>query len=192
MKNIVVPIAGGFEEIELVSVIDILRRAGVRVIVASLDSHLRVLGAHQILIQADSALPSLDMKRFDGIVLAGGLEGMKNLLNNDLVLSWIAYLDSKKSLVSAICASPIVLDKAGVIRGAYTCYPGCETQMKNPKAKVNQAIVCDNHIITSAGPATANVFGLEIVRFLCGESVSKDLANELQIPVLSDYFNKRD
>lgn len=124
MKNVMVPIARGFEEIELVSVVDILRRAGVRVVLASLDSHKRVLGAHNIVIEADNALPEFDSEDFDAIILVGGYNGMQNLANNELVTLWLKQFENSQKLIAAICASPIVLDKAGVLKGDFYLLSG--------------------------------------------------------------------
>lgn len=190
MKNVMVPIARGFEEIELVSVVDILRRAGVRVVLASLDSHKRVLGAHNIVIEADNALPEFDSEDFDAIVLAGGYNGMQNLANNELVMLWLKQLDSSQKLVAAICASPIVLDKAGVLKGDFTCYPGCESQINmEHKNKKSNAVIKNGNIITSTGPATAVVFALELVKGLCGETKAKELYDELQMSILKEFLH---
>lgn len=190
MKNVMVPIARGFEEIELVSVVDILRRAGVRVILASLDSHKRVLGAHNIVIEADNALPEFDGEDFDAIVLAGGYNGMQNLANNELVTLWLKQFEASQKLIAAICASPIVLDKAGVLKGDFTCYPGCESQINmEQKNKKSNAVVKNGNIITSTGPATAIVFALELVKELCGQTKAKELYDELQMSILKDFLN---
>lgn len=190
MKNVMVPIARGFEEIELVSVVDILRRAGVRVILASLDSHKRVLGAHNIVIEADNALPEFDGEDFDAIVLAGGYNGMQNLANNELVTLWLKQFEASQKLIAAICASPIVLDKAGVLKGDFTCYPGCESQINmEQKNKKSNAVVKNGNIITSTGPATAIVFALELVKELCAQTKAKELYDELQMSILKDFLN---
>lgn len=189
MKNVLVPIAKGFEEIELVSIVDILRRAGVRVVLASLDSHKRVLGAHHIVIESDCALPDANMDDFDAIALAGGYDGMQNLANNELITLWLKTFKQTQKLIAAICASPIVLDKAGVLEGTFTCYPGCESQIDmNAKTKSPKAVVKNHRVITSAAPATAGVFALAIVEYLCGEAKAKELYEELQMPTLKDYI----
>lgn len=187
MKNVLVPIAKGFEEIELVSVVDILRRAGVRVALASLDSHKRVLGAHHIVIEADSVLPELEYTDFHAIVLAGGYVGMQNLANNELIKLWLTTFKQEQKLIAAICASPIVLDKAGVLEGEFTCYPGCEAEMSNKNRK-DTAVVKSGNILTSTAPATASVFALEIVRELCGNEKVEALANELCFPTLKAHL----
>ncbi|MCX2716641.1 DJ-1/PfpI family protein [Helicobacter sp. MIT 21-1697] len=189
MKNILLPLAKGFEEIELVSVADILRRAGVRVVIASLDAHKRVLGAHHIVIEADSALPELEMDHFDGIVLAGGYNGMQNLANNELIKLWLTTFKQEQKLIAAICASPIVLDKAGVLEGEFTCYPGCENEMSmQNKTRAESAVIKNGNIITSTGPATANVFALALVKELCGQAQAQKLYEELQMPSLKAYL----
>ncbi|TLD96573.1 DJ-1 family protein [Helicobacter jaachi] len=190
MKSVLVPLAKGFEEIELISVVDILRRANVRVVMASLDSHKRVLGAHHIIIEANATLGELDMAEFSAVVLAGGYEGMQNLAKNDLVTSWLQAFRANNKLLCAICAAPIVLDKAGVLPREFTCYPGCEAEINmQDKHKLTQAVVTHDNIITSTAPATAAVFALEIVEHLCGKERTKALYEELQMPTLKDYLH---
>lgn len=187
MKNILVPIAQGFEEIELVSIIDTLRRAELNVIVASLDSQKLIKGGHQIFIQADATLSEIDVPSLQAIVLAGGLEGMHNLASSPKIIEIIQTLHSRKSLVCAICASPIVLDKAGVIKGDFTCYPGCEENIKAHRLDV--AVVKNENIITSVGPATAILFALEIIKELCGAQKAQSLWEGMQIPLCQSYPN---
>lgn len=189
MKSVLVPIAKGFEEIELVSVVDILRRAEVRVALASLDSHKRVLGAHHIIIEADCSLPEQEINDFDAIVLAGGYGGMQALCANELVSTWLQAFAKDSKIIAAICAAPIVLDKAGVLKGNFVCYPGCENEIDmNNKVRVNSAVVTNGSLITSAAPATAMLFALTLVHELCGKEKAEKLYNELQMPILQTYF----
>lgn len=187
MKNVIVPLAKGFEEIELVSVVDVLRRAGVRVAMASLDSHKRVLGAHNIVIEANAALPELDCADYDAIVLAGGYEGMQNLANNELIMSWLHQFNQAKKLIGAICAAPLVFEKAGVLASDFTCYPGCEQGIAG-KTRQDCALVVSENCITSAAPATALIFALALVRALCGEEAARTLQSELQLPLLQAHL----
>ncbi|PAF42293.1 DJ-1 family glyoxalase III [Helicobacter sp. 11S03491-1] len=181
-KKILVPLANGFEEIEFIGIVDVLRRAGIEAIVAGLHGDGLYTGANKIQIQADISLESVDSAYIDGIALAGGFEGMENLKNNTHIISIIQELYSQKKLVGAICASPIVLDKAGVIEGKdFTCYPGCESGLHGNRK--NQAIVVQGNLVTSAGPATAILFGLEIVKILCGEDTYKNLYEGLLVPL---------
>lgn len=218
-KKILVPLADGFEEIEFVSICDILRRAKCEVIVAALGENLLVSGAHEIKIKADCTLQSVDVSGLDAIVLAGGWGGMLNLKVNAQILDIIRALHSSNRLVAAICASPIVLNEAGIFdeSSKFACYPGCEAGLKGtrvPKAVqvglgenltqsedfgVNLAKKNENLgenlssnagkkglIITSAGPATAALFALEIVAHLCGENTRKALADELLVGLIKN------
>lgn len=186
MKKILVPLADGFEEAEFIGIADVLKRASenvsdFEVIIASLDKNLLVKGANNISIQAETTLDKVDLNSLDGIALAGGFGGMNNLKNNSTIIKTIQDLHSKNKLVAAICASPIVLNHAGVLSGDFTCYPGCENGLNGNR--LNQAIVVNKNVITSAGPATAILFGLEIVRYLLGEEVYKALYEGLLIPL---------
>ena len=178
MKRVLVPLAQGFEEAEFIGVVDVLRRTDVEVLIAGLDSVGNVKGANGIEIKAEVALSSVDVNSLDGIALAGGSEGMKNLCNNDKVIEIIQTLHKKGKIVGAICASPIVLNKAGVISGEFTCYPGCESGI-NAK-RLNEAVVVRDN---SAGPATAILFGLAIAKALMGEDVYNSLYESMQVPL---------
>lgn len=169
-KNILVPMANGNEDIELVSVIDVLRRAkefggaDINIICASLNDELKVKLDSGLVVLADTTLDKVDISTLDAIVLAGGFGGMAEFKNNDKILSIIQNLNSQKKLVAAICASPMVLNAAGVLKGEFTCYPGCEVGLSG--TRVHKPVVVNENIITSAGPITASYFALTIVREL--------------------------
>ncbi|AJC86331.1 4-methyl-5(beta-hydroxyethyl)-thiazole monophosphate synthesis protein [Campylobacter sp. RM16704] len=186
MKKVLVPLAKGFEEAEFIGIADVLKRAGeisgnLEVIVASLDDELLVQGANGICIKADVSLASVDQENLDAIALAGGFEGMMNLKNNQAIIKIIQDLYAKKKIVAAICASPMVLAKAGVISGEFSCYPGCEVGIEG--VRVNKAVVVNENIITAAGPATAILFGLELVKHLCSEEVYIKLYDGMLVPL---------
>ncbi|PAF51533.1 DJ-1 family glyoxalase III [Helicobacter sp. 13S00477-4] len=181
-KKILVPLANGFEEAEFIGIVDVLRRAEVEVIVAGLQGDSLYTGANRVQIKADESLKNIEPSEFDGIVLPGGFEGMDNLKSDDTIIKIIKDFHFKKKLVCAMCASPIVLHHAGVLEGRdFTCYPGCETGLDGKRH--NQAVVVREHIITSAGPATAILFGLEIVKLLCGQETYKALFEGLLVPL---------
>lgn len=169
-KNILVPMANGNEDIELVSIIDVLRRAknlggaDINIICASLNDDLKVELDSGLVVLADTTLDKVDVSTLDAIVLAGGFGGMTAFKNSDKILSIIQNLNSQKKLVAAICASPMVLDAAGVLNGEFTCYPGCEAGLNG--TRVHKPVVVNENIITSAGPITASYFALAIVREL--------------------------
>lgn len=178
-KKVLLPLAGGFEEIEFISSADILRRAKLEVIVASLSENLQVVGAHNISIKADCSLQNVDTKELEAIVLAGGSKGMLNLKSDERILALIKALHTQGKLVGAICASPIVLNAAGIFdeNTKFSCYPSCEQGLKG--IYVKDAVCEYENIITSAGPATAVLFALALVKRLCGAEIHAKLEKEL-------------
>ncbi|MBZ7954331.1 DJ-1/PfpI family protein [Campylobacter sp. W0018] len=186
-KKILVPMAQGFEETELISVVDVLRRAkevggDLEVITASLNSDLFVKGSHDVIIKADYLLKDITHMDFDAIALAGGYEGMNNLKQSDEILNIIKKLHDNNKILAAICASPIVLNAAGVLKDEFTCYPGCEIGLNG--TRINQAVVANKNIITSAGPATAILFGLELAKHLCSNEIYGKLYEMMLVPLV--------
>lgn len=179
-KKVLVPLAEGVEEIEVITIIDVLRRANIEAVAASLTDNLEVKGAHNIIIKADTSLDKILNYSFDGISLAGGFNGMNNLKSDMRIIEKLIDMFENKKLVSAICASPIVLGEAGILKGKYTCYPSCKTMVKGGEYSEKDLVVCTDNVITSKGPATAVFFALEIVKYLNGSN--EDLTNELLIP----------
>ncbi|WP_279176702.1 DJ-1 family glyoxalase III [Campylobacter insulaenigrae] len=185
-KKVLVPLAKGFEEAEFIGIVDVLKRAGemsgnLEVIVASLDDELLVKGANGICIQAEKKLEEIESISLDAIAMAGGFEGMTNLKNNEKIIQIIKDLYTNKKIVAAICASPIVLAKAGVIKGEFSCYPGCEVGIDG--TRISKAVVVNENVITSAGPATAILFGLELVKRLCSFEIYEKLYEGMLVPL---------
>ena len=169
MKKIAVILAEGFEEIEALTVVDIMRRAGEHCDLVSVKG-LEVTGAHNIKVIADVLL-SDEIKRYDLIVLPGGMPGSKNLKNNTDVIELVKYFNNQKKLISAICAAPIVLAEAGIIKGKnITSYPGFEEELRDANYKTEEKVVVDGNIITSRGPATAIEFACKLLEILGNES----------------------
>jgi len=176
MAKALVPLAEGFEEIEATSIIDILRRGGVEVNTAYLPGEFAtdlVLGANGITIQADIPLDSVVVDEYDIIVLPGGWGGTNRLAENELAQKLLKEFASKGKWVSAICAAPYALHKAGVLSKRYTCYPSVEEQIRPEDRVDDEKVVIDGKVITSQGPGTAICFALEIVRQLVGEDSYK-------------------
>lgn len=173
MAKVAVLLAEGFEEIEAVALIDVLRRGEVEVVVASIGAG-EVRGSHGIVVRADTGLAELDQESLDGVVLPGGMPGALHLKNDPRVIELVRRFARDGKLVSAICAAPTVLDAAGVLEGRRaTGYPGFEL----PSATYLSArVVEDGNIVTSRGPGTAIELGLTLVRRL----VSAEQALELR------------
>jgi protein deglycase len=174
MATIVVPLAPGFEEIEAVAVIDILRRGNVTVIVAGVEG-ATVTGAHGITLQCDALLSAVDIKRLDGIVLPGGMPGTSNLMKSSLLRDLIIALDRDNLLVAAICAAPTVLHAAGVLKGKKaTSYPGYRKDMTEADYS-EDAVVADDNVITSRAAGTAVPFALALVERLSGPTAALEV-----------------
>ncbi len=189
MSKALVFLADGFEEVEAVSVIDILRRAKITVDVASIQDQIRVRGAHDITIEADKLLSDIrDINSYDAVITPGGLPGSTNLRDDELVISFIKEASQNKKIVASICASPIVLEKAGLTAGkAGTSFPGMRDQVNFAKYK-EDLVVQDDKLITSRGPATALLFALELVKQLKGIEVYKEIREALLIPLLQEQI----
>lgn len=177
--KIIVPFAEGFEEIEGITIVDVLRRAGLDVTTAATGAN-PVAGSHRIPVVADQKIASLTASDYGCIILPGGMPGSDNLKNDDTVLSFIKLIDSAGGYIAALCAAPIVLAAAGVIAGKkVTCFPGFE-QILSGATYTGKPVEVDGRIITGRGPGCALPFAFEIVKLLAGESSKKQLISDMQ------------
>ncbi len=184
MSKVLVPLAKGFEEIEAVSIIDVLRRAEVEVLIASLNDELLAQGAHGIMIQTDVKVKDVSADAIDMIILPGGWDGTYALAEDENVQNLLREMDAKGKNIAAICAAPYALNKAGVLKEHYTCYPSVEKEIREEGYEGDKAMVVeDANVMTSRGPATAICFGLAIAKKLKGEATYKALKEGL----LADY-----
>ncbi len=171
-----VPLAEGFEEIEATTIIDVLRRAGLKVVTAGL-SGITVKGSSGVKIIADAELKNINPDEFSAIVLPGGYPGYVNLAESEKVLKIIKEFNSQNKMVAAICGAPTVLARAGILNNRNaTVYPGLEKEL--PKSS-DKRVVVDNNIITSQGPGTAMEFALKLVEILSGEDKAKEIKEQL-------------
>lgn len=174
-KSVLVLLADGFEEIEAITVIDILRRGRLDVKIAGVGKPV-IKGAHDVTIKADIEISACkDVP--DAIVLPGGMPGVNNLSASGETNDLIKRTYEKGGIVAAICAAPsYVLAPTGILRGKKaTCYPGCEDLLKGKATFVDKKVVIDGNIITSKGPGTAFDFALKIVEMLIGESTKEEI-----------------
>ena len=178
--KVVVVLANGFEEIEAVTPIDVLRRAGLDVVVAGVGS-LDVAGAHGMVIRCDCDVSSVLDCAVRAVVLPGGMPGALNLHESDAVNELILSSSKADSLVCAICASPaVVLAPLGVLAGKRAvCYPGMGTGDKDIGFEKVASCVRDGNVVTAAGPGCAFDFAFEIARALCGDEVEKGLKESM-------------
>ena len=169
MHKVLVLLAQGCEEIEAVTIIDILRRAGIEVTSAGLDD-LPVLGSHSVMLLADTTLDLAQHQEFDMIVLPGGLPGTDNLRSDKRLIALLQKMAQQGKYIAAICAAPSVLAAAGLLDGRKaTCYPTCLDGFPQVHLQT-AAVVEDGNIITSRGPGTAMDFALALVERLAGHA----------------------
>ena len=172
MKKVAVFLADGFEEIEALTVVDVLRRAGINCDMVSITDNLSVKGTHSILVEADRLMDD-SLKEYDMLVMPGGLPGASNLADSRELVNLVKYFNDAGKYIAAICASPAyILPAAGIEYGKnITSYPGEEFERRLSNANYTEDIVChDGNIITSRGPATALPFAYKLVEVLCGNS----------------------
>lgn len=192
MKKVCVFFANGFEEVEALTPVDYMRRAGLDVITVSCNTDKAVTGSHGVTILADTTAQEIGEGTFDmdAVVIPGGMPGAKNVANCPLAIDTITKINEKKGLVAAICAAPVVvLGKTGVLKGKkYTCYPGMEdsfaqwadadwnTLTENTRYTGDRSVV-DGNLITGAGPGAAVNFAVAIVDYLCGKAAAEQLVS---------------
>lgn len=168
-------LADGLEEIEGLTVVDILRRAGVEVVTISVSGKKEVTGAHQITILADELFEQVDFKKLHGVVLPGGMPGTLNLMKHEGVNRILHQFDEEGKLVAAICAAPSVLGQAGLLKGRKaTCYPGFEEKLTGA-ATLAEPVVQDGNIITSRGMGTAIPFALSLTAYFQGQEKAEEI-----------------
>lgn len=178
MKDSYVFLADGFEEIEAISVIDILRRAGMPVKTVSISSSLQVKGAHGISVTADTLFDTTLFTEAEWLIFPGGIPGATNLYDFAPLHGVIRnQIDSRSGHIAAICASPgVLLGQLGVLDGVeFTCYPGFEDNAKNGIFR-NESVVSSGRFVTANGPSSATLWAIEIVRRSLGENVASEVA----------------
>ncbi len=180
-KRALLILAEGFEETEAIAPCDALRRSGVQVVLAGLDS-LEVKGAHGVKVKAEVLISDIK-DDFDALVLPGGGIGAKNLSASAKVTEIISSMHKKGKIIAAICASPaMVLSPTGILDGKRaTGYPGTERNFAKGVKVTGDDVVCDGNILTSKGPGTALHFGIKLAELLAGKETSEEIKKKMLI-----------
>lgn len=179
MNKIGIFMADGCEEIEGLTVVDIVRRAGIHITTISISDKKEVAGAHGITFLADAKKDEVDFSTLDGIVLPGGMPGTTNLGADETVDKVIREFAAGGKLVAAICAAPSVLGQAGILNGKHaTSYPGFEPKLTGAVTS-EDPVVQDGNVITSRGMGTAIAFALEIVSYFTDKKTADKLAESI-------------
>lgn len=173
-------LADGFEELEAIAPIDMLKRAGVEVITVGVTGK-NVTGSHGITFVADITEDEVVLdEKLEAVILPGGMPGTLNLEKNETVQSAIAFAADKGKLLCAICAAPSVLGHKGLLNGKKaTAFPGFEKELEGADAN-GDFVVRDGNIITAKGAGVATEFGLEIVSYLVSKEKSDEIKSTIQ------------
>ena len=184
MSKVLIPLADGFEEIEAVTVVDVLRRGGVEVVTASVHDRLDVLGAHGMKIRADRQFDEAQGDSYDAVVLPGGGGCAETFKRLQPLHERLQRQRDEGGLLCAICAAPTVLEAAGVLgeKTEVTCYPTCRDDLERPWSPA--PVVHDGAVITGQAPGTATLFALVVLKALAGERVARKVAQGMVTDVL--------
>ena len=172
MAKVLILLAEGCEELEAVTLIDVLRRAEISVITASLTDQTNLICSRSVGLIADTTLDKVMHDDFDMLILPGGQPGTNNLNKDPRIHTLIKRQNQNQKTIAAICAAPLILANAGVLNGKVaTCYPGTLTAANWPDITLsNNAIEIDGNIITSQGPGTAMEFALSLIQQLTDQA----------------------
>jgi len=181
MARVLVPLAQGCEEIEAVTVIDLLRRAGIDVISAGLDAK-PVRASRGVVFIPDTTLDEALKQEYDMVVLPGGQPGTNNLDADSRIHALLKKMADCEKFTAAICAAPKVLANAGLLAGKRaTAFPGTLEKLQLTDTRLEHApVVKDGKVITSRGPGTAMDFALSLIEILAGKSKRDEVETELQ------------
>ncbi|MBC8015542.1 MAG: DJ-1/PfpI family protein [Sporomusaceae bacterium] len=175
-------LADGFEEIEAISTVDILRRADIEVQMVSIMDKKEVVGAHNITVVADILFENADYTDVGMIILPGGGGGTQKMAEHAGLKQQITKQAMEGKWIAAICAAPTILGKLGLLEGkSAACYPGCESQLTGANVSTSPRVIVDGRIITSRGPGTSFEFGLKIVEVLKGLELANRLKEQMII-----------
>lgn len=179
MKKVALFLANGFEEIEALGTVDILRRAEIPVTTVSIYKEKEVTGAHNMTVVADTIYDELDFSTVDVLVLPGGMPGAQYLNEHDGLKEQVKLFAERGNKVAAICAAPMVLGGLNLLEGKKaTCYPGFESKLIGAETSADSVVVSDN-IITGKGPAFVFDFALQLVEEIVGADKRKEVQDGL-------------
>ena len=180
MNKVYIFLADGFETVEALAPVDVMRRAGLSVTVVSIMGRYEVLSAQGVPVIADALIGDFSLSDADAIVLPGGGTGTENLSANSAVREEIERMNNEGKLIAAICAAPMVFGRMGILQGKRaTCYPGCEGDLKGAEYTASDVEI-DGNIMTACGPGVSFDFGFAIVENFCGAEKVSLIRSQMQ------------
>ena len=179
MSKVLAFFADGFEMVEGLSVVDVLRRAGIEVEIVSIKPELAVVSSHNVTICCDETIDHVDFEKADMIFLPGGMKGTQNLEACETLRKEILAFSEEGKYLAAVCAAPTIYGKMGLLKGKKaTCYPGLEGDLIGAEKTTNK-VERDGKMITSRGLGTSIDLGLEIITVLCDEGKADEIARQI-------------
>ncbi|MDO5047947.1 MAG: DJ-1/PfpI family protein [Anaerococcus sp.] len=190
MEKFMILLANNNETIEVLTVLDYLRRSDIKVDLVSTEEGLDLVTSHGVKYMADLNLADIDIDDYMGLYIPGGTKGAESLRDNDKVIRIIKDFDQKEKLIGAICAGPIVLNKAGILLDKKaTSHPSVKDQMdKTATYLEDEILVEDGHIVTSRGAALTNYLALKLVEKIKGKQAKEVLKPAIQQDMVEKYY----
>lgn len=190
MKKFLVLVANGNETIEVLTVVDYLRRADIKVDIASTEEGLDLVTSHDVTYKADIMFDDIKEDDYFGLYIPGGTKGAYSLRDNEKVLDLVKRFNDEGKIIAAICAGPIVLNEAGVLADKKaTSFPSMKDEMDKTKTYVeDEIVVTDGNITTSRGAALTNYLSLKLIEIIKNREVAKDIKHQTQHEAVEKYF----
>lgn len=190
MKKFLVLVANGNETIEVLTVVDYLRRADIKVDIASTEEGLDLVTSHDVTYKADIMFNEIKEEDYFGLYIPGGTKGAYSLRDNDKVLDLVKRFNDEGKIIAAICAGPVVLNEAGVLADKKaTSFPSMKDEMDKTKTYVDdEIVVTDGNITTSRGAALTNYLALKLIEIIKDKDIAKDIKHQTQHEAVEKYF----
>lgn len=190
MKKVLVFLADGFEEVEALTPVDYLRRSGVEVDTVSIKNDKHVTSSHNVTVVADLTIDKVNPNDYALVFVPGGMPGATNLRDDEKVIEIIKEINKNGDFVSAVCAGPIVLERAGVLKDKNaTSFPTMKDELKSVKNYVeDEVVVKDSNVLTSRGAATSAYLAFEMVELLKGKDAKRKLIDAIQQDKVEKFY----
>lgn len=190
MKKFLVLVANGNETIEVLTVVDYLRRADIKVDIASTEEGLDLVTSHDVTYKADIMFDDIKEEDYFGLYIPGGTKGAYSLRDNEKVLDLVRRFNDEGKIIAAICAGPVVLNEAGVLADKKsTSFPSMKDEMDKTKTYVDdEIVVTDGNITTSRGAALTNYLALKLIEIIKDKDTAKDIKHQTQHEAVEKYF----
>jgi len=181
MVTVLIPLAEGCEELEAITLIDLLRRAKITVITASLTDNTLITASRGVRLMADTTLDNVIYDDFDMVILPGGMPGTTHLNDDIHIHALLKRMQQSDKAIAALCAAPLVLANMGLLDGKHaSCYPGVLNPADWPEIKLSdEPVIIDGNILTSRGPGTAMDFALAIIEYLTDQTTRDSVEVDL-------------